>query len=690
MNNLTKSNGNSPNADLQQRIIKIYDHLYANAPTRTPSGIGTEVGKILHTAMFMENGHTNLFSEKLPAFDFDRITIRKLLRSSDPFVAHFASGIRVKFDEMVEAWGLYPPSCKINLGDFDIAYTCYHLNGILISNKQRDVFGDALEIFRGQWAKRSSGQFFTDPLVTHLAISMLNFNPFAGDDLVDICSGTGGFLLAGLNHIHSLLKHDTTRDFKEMDLVNYAVTALKGQEIDSDVCEIANATLSSRLSIQSNPIVSLGDSLQPDAFSDHPRIKFNAHLCAATNPPFGTKITIKDEKLLRSYELASNPKGIIFRSPDILFIEQNLKILKAGQGRLAIVTPYQILSGPQTRFIREWIIRNAQIIAVVDLPADTFQPHTGTKTSLVILKKRAKPLNSISDVTDPPIFMSIPRWIGHDRRGTPIYKRSGDGKLTDEILTDIPLVGIAFDAFVRHEDPFIIHEESFAIELQQILKDPQLHLNAQFHRPLSRKVNALSNQAQTAQIEWKFERLGNLVKRIFYPTRFKRNYVDYYPGAVPFLGGSNISQLLLTTDKWLSHDDPKLDDLRVSTGWILVTRSGSTGIIASVPEVWNGYAMSEHIIRIIPDPEKINPTYLNIVLRTQHMQEKIARGVFGSVIDEITPEYLADLEIPVPVEKASLDQLIDLGVKSDEARNLAIVNLVEAIDLVNINLNDLA
>jgi len=100
--------------------------------------------------------------------------------------------------------------------------------------------------------------------------------------------------------------------------------------------------------------------------------------------------------------------------------------------------------------------------------------------------------------------------------------------------------------------------------------------------------------------------------------------------------------------------------------------------------------MSEHIIRIIPDPDKINPQYLNIILRTKHMQEKIARGVFGSVIDEITPEYLADLEIPVPTEKVSLDQLIDLGFKSDEARNLAIINLVEAIDLVNINLNGLA
>lgn len=40
---------------LEERIHRIFDHLYANAPVRTPKGIAYEVGKILHTAMYMES-----------------------------------------------------------------------------------------------------------------------------------------------------------------------------------------------------------------------------------------------------------------------------------------------------------------------------------------------------------------------------------------------------------------------------------------------------------------------------------------------------------------------------------------------------------------------------------------------------------------------------------------------------------
>ena len=44
-------------------------------------------------------------------------------------------------------------------------------------------------------AKRLGGQFFTDQRVTRLAVDLLEYDP-AKHDFVDICSGTGGFLIA--------------------------------------------------------------------------------------------------------------------------------------------------------------------------------------------------------------------------------------------------------------------------------------------------------------------------------------------------------------------------------------------------------------------------------------------------------------------------------------------------------------
>ena len=38
----------------EERIRRIYDHLYANAAVRTPSAIAAEVGKLLRSAAFVE------------------------------------------------------------------------------------------------------------------------------------------------------------------------------------------------------------------------------------------------------------------------------------------------------------------------------------------------------------------------------------------------------------------------------------------------------------------------------------------------------------------------------------------------------------------------------------------------------------------------------------------------------------
>ena len=67
--------------------------------------------------------------------------------------------------------------------------------------------------------------------------------------------------------------------------------------------------------------------------------------------------------------------------------------------------------------------------------------------------------------------------------------------------------------------------------------------------------------------------------------------------------------------------------------------------------------MSEHIIRIVPDENKMSPFYLLAFLRSKYCQEIIAKGVFGSVIDEIDPNSLAKIMVPVPLDKVKLLQI---------------------------------
>ena len=81
---------------------------------------------------------------------------------------------------------------------------------------------------------------------------MLGFNPFNGDDLIDICSGTGGFLLAAFNHLREIIKKDYNGD--EKLLAEIASKSLKGQEIDSEVANLANNTLTVRTGLYSSEL----------------------------------------------------------------------------------------------------------------------------------------------------------------------------------------------------------------------------------------------------------------------------------------------------------------------------------------------------------------------------------------------------------------------------------------------------
>ena len=170
---------------LAQEIRKLYDHLYANAGVKTPAAIGAEIGKLFNTAVYLERAEATI-----PAFSL----------AQEP-----ADQIRAAFTRMNKAWAFYPAGSHIDLADFDLSYARSRLADLTISDPRHDFLGDATEIFRSDWAKQAGGQFFTDQYVTRLAMTLLRFDPRNGDDLIDICAGTGGFLLAGLNHIRRLV-----------------------------------------------------------------------------------------------------------------------------------------------------------------------------------------------------------------------------------------------------------------------------------------------------------------------------------------------------------------------------------------------------------------------------------------------------------------------------------------------------
>lgn len=159
-----------------------------------------------------------------------------------------------------------------------------------------------------------------------------------------------------------------------------------------------------------------------------------------TNPPFGEDLLVDDPHIIDQYALSTfltrNRRAAM--APQELFIERCHRLLRPS-GFLAVVTPDNILSNPSYKFMRTWIVLHYKVIASIWLPGEMFQPSTGTQTSLLILRKRAKPVTDLEALQHTaemePLFLSVPKRVGHDLRGNFVPLRDEDGEVVVKLTT---------------------------------------------------------------------------------------------------------------------------------------------------------------------------------------------------------------------------------------------------------------
>lgn len=177
--------------------------------------------------------------------------------------------------------------------------------------------------------------------------------------------------------------------------------------------------------------------------------------------------------------------------------------------------------------------------------------------------------------------------------------------------------------------------------------------------------------------------LGNLSQDIFHPPRFKRDWRDADHGT-PFLGGMEIVYLRPPKEKWLSPKQVERLNLAVKHGWVLVTCSGTIGRTVFVSRSLDGWAVSQHVIRIAP-ANGVYGGYLFAYLTTWMGQVLMLRSVYGGSIPEIEPDHLATIPVPLlpdDEQKEIHDQITKAYRLRDKANDL----LDQADDLLHMEL----
>lgn len=380
------------------------------------------------------------------------------------------------FEKVKRKYGkIFDANDEIKLTPRSLAYIVSELQQYSLLSTNIDIKGKAYEEIVGANLRGDRGEFFTPRNVMKMVVEMIN--PKLNEKVLDSSCGTGGFLVNAMTHVIAQLEKDFSMstghpkskwDMNSLKLFQEKVSEMAstnffGFDINPDLVKATKMNMVMNNDGSGN-ILQTNSLLPPHEWSDD----FKSRLASAlgikksdirnhdtiaffdvivTNPPFGSKIPIKDRNILEQFDLAhiwENDKVSghwkmtdRFQSsvpPEILFVERCTQFLVPG-GRMGIVLPDSILNSPGLGYIREWIIQNHRIIASIDLPADTFQPRNGTQTSVLFLQKKAKAQKIQEQVTgqmsDYNIFMAVLDKIGHDKRGNPIFKRDKDG---NEIL----------------------------------------------------------------------------------------------------------------------------------------------------------------------------------------------------------------------------------------------------------------
>ncbi|WP_440950711.1 methylation-associated defense system restriction endonuclease subunit S MAD5 [Methanosphaerula subterraneus] len=134
---------------------------------------------------------------------------------------------------------------------------------------------------------------------------------------------------------------------------------------------------------------------------------------------------------------------------------------------------------------------------------------------------------------------------------------------------------------------------------------------------------------------------------IFHAGRESRTWVTDPKYGIPFLGSSKISYSDLSTLPLISQKIVERNQhLLIQEGWTLITRSGTIGRMAYSRPDMKGIACSEHVMRVVPDSEKIPPGYLFAFLRSSFGVPLVVSGTYGSIIQHIEPEHIRDLAVP--------------------------------------------
>jgi type I restriction enzyme M protein len=255
-----------------------------------------------------------------------------------------------------------------------------HFSSLKLGNKHvtSDIIGDAYEYLIKQFAdatNNKAGEFYTPRSVVRLMVDILD--PQEGETIYDPAAGTGGMLLAAVEHVRA--NGGDPRTF---------FGKLYGQEKNLTTSSVARMNL--LLHGIEDFAVERGDTLRQPVFTDPSIGSLATFDCVIANPPFsleqwGREVWENDPWGRAFAGLPSDNSG------DFAWVQHMVCSMALVTGRMAVVLPQGALfRGGLEGDIRRKLMEQDLIVAAIGLAPNLFY-GTGLAACILILRRRKDP-----------------------------------------------------------------------------------------------------------------------------------------------------------------------------------------------------------------------------------------------------------------------------------------------------------
>jgi type I restriction enzyme M protein len=253
----------------------------------------------------------------------------------------------------------------------------------LTAHNGHDVKGDMYEYLLSKLAvSGTNGQFRTPRHIIDLIVALVNPQP--GQRICDPACGTAGFLISAFTHV--LRQHTRPGDLKRGHIDGALLKpaqwrfleeqAFTGYDNDANMVKIAILNL--YLHQLEKAHIEMRNPLTTGFGGAYPGLRFDVILA---NPPFAGRI--QDESILSdlNYKLST-------RATELLFLKWFIDHLAPG-GQAGVIVPNGVLFGSTNAAtsLRELLLTECDLQAVIGLPSGVFKPYSGVGTAALIFQK---------------------------------------------------------------------------------------------------------------------------------------------------------------------------------------------------------------------------------------------------------------------------------------------------------------